>query len=442
MEKIYDFAGIGIGPFNLGLAALAAPVDALEAIFFDSKPCFSWHPGLLLDHATLQVTFYADLVTLADPTSRFSFLSYLKFKGRLIAFGILENNYITRKEYNDYCRWVVKQLDNLYFGHKVEAVYYDDLRECYKLHVQETMTGRQSFYYARRLVLGIGSVPFIPATARKFKGEYLFHSCDYLYHRDSLFQKESVTLIGSGQSAAEIMDDLLPHCREFTGGLHWFTRSARFYPMDYSRLTLEMSTPAYLDYFYSLPSSRKEAILQEQDPLYKGINYQLINKIYDQLYALTLEEQELPVGLHTGCELKEIERAGDCRFELTFYHHETDQYFVHETETVILATGYRYAVPTFIKPIRERIAWDRQHRYAINHNYSIDKSGDNIFVQNAELHTHGFNAPDLSLGPYRNAVILKELTGYDYGITSKKNVFQDFGVPKRKVAGNPCVPTH
>jgi lysine N6-hydroxylase len=173
---------------------------------------------LLLENATLQVAFYADLVTLADPTSRFSFLTYLKSKGRLIAFGILENNYITRTEYNHYCRWVAGQLDNLYFDHKIEAVYYDDLLECYQLQALETMTGKRFSYYARKLVLGIGSVPYIPFAAGKYEDGCLFHSGDYLYHRESLFQKKSVTIIGSGQSAAEIMDDLLPHCRQFTGG--------------------------------------------------------------------------------------------------------------------------------------------------------------------------------------------------------------------------------
>ena len=66
MNRIYDFAGIGIGPFNLGLAAMSAPIKGLNAIFFDEHPRFSWHPGLLLDEATLQVAFYADLETLAD----------------------------------------------------------------------------------------------------------------------------------------------------------------------------------------------------------------------------------------------------------------------------------------------------------------------------------------------------------------------------------------
>ena len=77
----YDIIGVGIGPFNLGLAALTQPlVDSgeISAAFFDKRPAFCWHPGLLLEESTIQVPFLADLVTLADPTSAYSFLNYLK----------------------------------------------------------------------------------------------------------------------------------------------------------------------------------------------------------------------------------------------------------------------------------------------------------------------------------------------------------------------------
>lgn len=33
-NSIYDFIGIGIGPFNLGLAALSQPVTGCNALFF------------------------------------------------------------------------------------------------------------------------------------------------------------------------------------------------------------------------------------------------------------------------------------------------------------------------------------------------------------------------------------------------------------------------
>ena len=64
-QKIYDFIGIGIGPFNLGLAALSQPLTGVNSLFLDMQSGFNWHPGMLLEHATMQTSFIADLVTLA-----------------------------------------------------------------------------------------------------------------------------------------------------------------------------------------------------------------------------------------------------------------------------------------------------------------------------------------------------------------------------------------
>ncbi|WP_457811444.1 SidA/IucD/PvdA family monooxygenase [Sinorhizobium meliloti] len=66
----FDLAGIGIGPFNLGLAALLSSHENLSNVFLERKPAFRWHEGLILPGTTLQVPFMADLVTMADPTHR------------------------------------------------------------------------------------------------------------------------------------------------------------------------------------------------------------------------------------------------------------------------------------------------------------------------------------------------------------------------------------
>jgi lysine N6-hydroxylase len=89
-NSTYDIIGIGIGPFNLGLAALCEPVEQIKALFLDQKSQFHWHPGLLLENTSLQVPFLADLVTMADPCSKFSFLNYLKAQSRLYNFYFLE----------------------------------------------------------------------------------------------------------------------------------------------------------------------------------------------------------------------------------------------------------------------------------------------------------------------------------------------------------------
>ncbi|MCU1567844.1 MAG: alcaligin biosynthesis protein, partial [Pseudarthrobacter sp.] len=39
-SRIYDFAAVGVGPFNLGLAALAEPVDGLDGVFLERRESF------------------------------------------------------------------------------------------------------------------------------------------------------------------------------------------------------------------------------------------------------------------------------------------------------------------------------------------------------------------------------------------------------------------
>ena len=95
-DKIYDLIGVGIGPFNLGLAALSEPITGFDTLFLDMADGFNWHPGMLLDHATMQTSFIADLVTLANPTSPYSFLNFAKQSGRLYAFYIKEDFFLLR----------------------------------------------------------------------------------------------------------------------------------------------------------------------------------------------------------------------------------------------------------------------------------------------------------------------------------------------------------
>ena len=59
--RVHDVVGIGIGPFNLGLAALSAPLADLDVVFLDAADEFRWHPGMMIEGATIQVPFLADL---------------------------------------------------------------------------------------------------------------------------------------------------------------------------------------------------------------------------------------------------------------------------------------------------------------------------------------------------------------------------------------------
>ena len=119
---IHDILGVGIGPFGLGLAALSEPLDDVDAIFLDQRPEFRWHPGMMIEDSTIQVPFLADLVTMADPTSPYSFLNFLKERRRLYPFYIRESFYPLRAEFDEYCRWVAAQLDTLRWNRRVVSV--------------------------------------------------------------------------------------------------------------------------------------------------------------------------------------------------------------------------------------------------------------------------------------------------------------------------------
>ncbi|MFT4152251.1 lysine N(6)-hydroxylase/L-ornithine N(5)-oxygenase family protein [Parafilimonas sp.] len=423
---IYDIAGIGIGPFNLGLAALLEPVKALKSVFLEQKQSFDWHPGMMIPGATLQVPFYADLVTLADPASRFNFFCFLKAKNKLIRFGIYDNNYISRKLYNDYCNWVAAQLNNLYFNTSAQDIQFNKAQGCYEITANSH--GCSTTVLAKHIVIGIGSSPYLPACTEGLTGNQIFHSSDYLYGKATISGKDSVALIGSGQSAAEIFYDLLEGFpQSFPKKLNWFTRSARFFPMDFSRLSLEMTSPDYIRYFYHLPAHIKKGVLKSQDMLYKGINRSLVDRIYQKLYELQEAWDDVPVQLRTNMELRSVVKQSE-GYGLRFLQTEQGRYYEDTANIVILATGYAAAQPCFLNGVKHRIKWSAEGAFDIAFNYSIDTNGAEIFVQNAELYTHGFNAPDLGMGPYRNAVIINTILGYEYYKMEENVTFQKFGV--------------
>ncbi|MFF4529363.1 lysine N(6)-hydroxylase/L-ornithine N(5)-oxygenase family protein [Streptomyces sp. NPDC001407] len=425
----HDFIAIGLGPYNLGLACLTEPLDELDGLFLESKPDFDWHPGMLLDSATLQTPFMADLVTLADPTSPYSFLSYLKESGRLYSFYIREIFYPLRNEYNDYCRWAAAKLRSVRFGHEVTSVAYDEGTGLYTVHAVRTATGETVTHQARHLVLGTGTPPHVPDACQGLGGDVL-HNSRYLEGKAGLQAKDSITVVGSGQSAAEIYYDLLADTDTHGYRLDWVTRSPRFFPLEYTKLTLEMTSPEYVDYFHALPEDTRYRMESEQKGLFKGIDAELVNNIFDLLYQKSVKGP-VPTRLLTNTALESAsydDISGTYTLGLRQVEQERD--FSLTTQGLVLATGYRYRTPDFLQPVRDRIRWDRHGRFDVARNYSIDTTGRGIFLQNAGTHTHSITSPDLGMGPYRNSWIIRELLGREVYPVEKSIAFQQFGAPE------------
>ncbi|MFJ5224391.1 lysine N(6)-hydroxylase/L-ornithine N(5)-oxygenase family protein [Streptomyces sp. NPDC088400] len=460
-HEIYDVVGVGIGPFNLSLAALSDGAPDLRTLFLDAKPAFSWHPGLLLEGTVLQVPFLADLVTMADPTSRWSYLNYLREHDRMFPFFFSERFHIPRREYDHYCRWVAERLPSCRFDARVTELEWDASADAFAVTHRSADGTTVSRVLARQIVLGVGTSPVVPEPLRPLltpaHAGRVLHSADYRTHRAGLAGLDDVTVLGAGQSGAEVALDLLRH--QDGGGeggpyVRWLARTPAFAPMEYSKIGLEHFTPDYIRYFRALPEERREQLVREQWQLYKGVSEETLGEIHDELYERTIGGTEPRAALHPGVAVERVEVlpgsdsgsgsgsgsdngvgvgvGGSGGYLLTCRHTQQDELFEVRTSAIVAATGYAAVRPPFLDPLAKLVDWDDKGRYRIDGDYRValdpTVSGA-LYVQNAELHTHGVSAPDLTLGAWRAATILNAAAGRTVLRVPERAAWTTFGSP-------------
>lgn len=428
----HDVVAIGCGPFNLGLAALASTVDDLDVVVLEQASELRWHPGLMFDDAMLQVSFLADLVTLIEPTHPLSFLAYLQDVDRMYPFYVREQFHATRREYEDYLRWAASKLPSVRFSHRVESVHWNT--DHYEVTVLRA-NGARTLLEADHLVLGIGTEPALPEPLAGLSSRHIMHTGDYLHRQNQIEEAGKVTVVGSGQSGAEVALDLLR--RNTSGGpaVSWLTRTASFAPLDYTKLVLEMTTPAYVHYFHGLDQSTKDDLVASQWRHYKGISQETLEEIHDVLYQRELYHGCAEVELRSGVAVTGSAVTGDGRAVLTCRHGDTDREFEHVTDLVVAATGYRQRQPTFLEPVEHLLRRDDRGRYRVRLDHSVELDpavSGQIFVANADLHSHGVAAPDLGICAYRNAGILNAVSGREVYRLPKRTAFSSFGAPQRE----------
>ena len=407
---VLDVAGIGIGPFNLSLAALLVKAPDIAARFFERGAEFSWHPGLLFDDASLQSPIVKDCVTLVDPTNRYTFLNYLVLHHRLNRFIIAEYPTVLRREFNEYMRWICSQLDSVEFAAPVQRVTHDGA--AFRL---ETASGVR---HARDLVLGTGRARHIPAGAREHLGATVFHGIEYL-QRDLDLRGKRVVVVGGGQTGAEIFYDVIRDKHRLPAHATWMTRRHNFMPFDESPFANELYVPGYTRFFYGQPAAERRRLLERQKASSDAILQPLLLDIYRRLYEYdSLEGGKLPYTLLVDREFTSVEpeRAG-WRLALT----GPEGRETLSADVVILATGFTFVFPPYLEPLRDAIACDADGNFAMNEDFSIRTSGlgqGRIYAHNAALHSHGWADPNFAAMAWRSAVMINSIARrevYDLG---------------------------
>jgi lysine N6-hydroxylase len=220
-----DLIGIGAGPANLSLASLLTTarergLTSITANFFEREATVCWHSLQMFPGTLMQTEFYRDLVTPIDPTSRFSFLNYLKAQGRLDQFFCSSTIYPTRREFEDYFRWVAGQIGDVIFGVAVNCVDYDP-----KKNVLVVDTGAHGGCEAKHVVLGCGGHPKSGVEESRSRrivdvSELLAFTFPETLNR--------ILVVGGGQSAAECLNYLLDKFSERPVRIEWVTSETSF----------------------------------------------------------------------------------------------------------------------------------------------------------------------------------------------------------------------
>ena len=405
-SDIHQLAGIGIGPFNLSLAALSAHVPDLRARFFDRQSAFAWHPGMMLDGTRMQTSFLKDLVTPVDPTSRYSFLAFLVAHGRFYRFLNADFARARRTEFARYMKWVAEQLDNVEFGREVVDVRFEHGR------FELSFAGRPPFA-AHNLAVGVGLEKHVPDWARRHVSPRCIHSDAYL---DAALacQRRKVVVIGGGQSGLEIFLDLLAGAKGGAREVTLVTRRKNLDPLDETAFTNEYFTPEYVRRFHVLPRARRAELARQQKMTGDGASPDTLRELSQRLYEHDfLEVAGRPYQILPDREVVRMSEHGD-GFELEMHNGFESTREVIRADVVVLATGYRYGVPRCLERLSPLLEREPSGELVLEQDYRArwsGPSGNRIYMLNAGRLSHGVPDAQLSLAAWRAAIIVNGLAG-------------------------------
>ncbi|WP_295462837.1 lysine N(6)-hydroxylase/L-ornithine N(5)-oxygenase family protein [uncultured Pseudomonas sp.] len=416
MEQVHDYIGIGFGPSNLALAIAAdeqAAERQIQGCFIERKPAFSWHEGMLLEGSTMQISFLKDLATLRNPASRFTFINYLKERGRLEDFINLKTFFPSREEYNDYLGWAAAAFaEQVHYGEEVVAVepwYRDGSLDAVQV-VSRDQQGTLQRRLGRNLILGIGGTPQVPPAFAGLSDARVLHSSAYRGRIEALLadpaQPRRVAVIGGGQSAAEIFQDLTQRFPQVEASL--ILRGGALKPSDDSPFVNEIFNPSFTDRIYAQSPERRERLFAEyRNTNYSVVDLELIENLYQLFYLQKLRGQERHRLL---CERAVVAcRPSGQGLELELEGRLDGSRTMLNYDVVILATGYRRDYHQhLLAGLREHLQDgepDRHYRLPLAAGGAVQ-----VFLQGGCEVSHGLSDTLLSVLAIRSAELVEAMT--------------------------------
>ena len=416
----YDLIGVGFGPSNLALAIAATERNAevpepMAVRFLEQQPAFGWHRGMLLDDATMQVSFLKDLVTLRNPASRFSFLSFLHDRGRLIDFVNHKSLFPLRLEFHEYLEWASGRVDDLvrWNSEVIEIAPVVEAGVVGHLDVTARSGDAVHTYRTRNVVLGTGLVPRLPdgvtTSGRVWHSEQLLHQVrDFEQSRQ--VPPTRFIVVGAGQSAAEVTSFL--HQRFPTAEICSVFSRYGYSPADDSPFANRIFDPSAVDDFYDAsPEVKAMLIGYHGNTNYSVVDGELIEDLYRRSYQEKVAGVERLRMLNTSRVRELSDDGGSVRAVIESLG--TGKTYDLEADAIVYSTGYRHADPyRLLGAVGAYCPPDEAGRPQVQRDYRVVTAPElecGIYLQGGTEHTHGLSSSLLSNVAVRAGEILDSI---------------------------------
>ncbi|TDD79480.1 lysine N(6)-hydroxylase/L-ornithine N(5)-oxygenase family protein [Actinomadura rubrisoli] len=407
---VHDVVGIGFGPSNLALAIALEEEHGTgaDAVFFEKQPAFGWHRGMLIDGATMQVHFLKDLVTLRNPSSPYSFLSYLHAKDRLVDFVNHKTMFPTRLEFHDYLEWTAAAFaGRVRYGAEVVALRP---RDADTLEVVVRRDDELETHLARNVVIAAGLEPVLPKGVRP--GERIWHTEDLLTRLEERrgWTPERIVVVGAGQSAAEAVE----HLHRTLPGTEVCAVFARYgySPADDSAFANRIFDPQAVDHYHTAPDEVKRLLFAySRNTNYSVVDLDLIDELYRRSYAEKVAGTERLRILNASRVLDVRTEPGAVRLRVRFL--PTGETTALAADAVVYATGYRERDPfDLLGEAGQHCRTGPGGRAVVERDYRIATAPGcewGVYLQGATEHSHGIASSLLSMTAVRTGEIVRSM---------------------------------
>ncbi|SDY43865.1 L-ornithine N5-oxygenase [Micromonospora pattaloongensis] len=411
---VRQVVGVGFGPANLALAIAAGEVAGPdgrtlldECVFLERQPSFGWHRGMLLDGATMQVSFLKDLATLRSPSSRYTFTSYLHDVGRLTDFINSKTLYPYRTDFHTYLEWAADRLPaDVRYGTEVVSVTPERTDDVVRELLVRTGDGRT--FRTRNLVIGTGMTPCFPDGVQR--GPRVWHSAELLTRlaAPAPTRPRTFAVVGAGQSAAEVVEHL--HATHPEADVHAIFGRFGYSMSDDSPFANQIFDPDSVDEFYHAPGEVRDALMgYHANTNYSVVDLDLIRSLHGTAYREHIAGRRRLHFHHASRITRQTVTGEGVHLDVEFLPTGTIRQI--DADAIVYATGYRPSDPRqLLGDLADECKTDDRGRLALARDYRVITSDGvrcGIYVHGAAAErTHGLSAGLLSNVAVRAGEIL------------------------------------